>query len=553
LSEDSLKEIIKQEYKKCATDPVYFMKKYCYIQHRDRGRILFALFKFQEKVLKEFAAHRYNIILKSRQLGISTLTAAFALHLMLFNSDKNIIVIATTQDVAKNLVDIVRFMYDNLPSWLRIEATELNKLNIKLINGSQIKAKSSAGDSARSEASSLLIVDEAAFIEDIERIWGSAQQTLATGGRAIILSTPNGVGNWYHEMWVNAKAKKNGFNTIQLHWSMHPERDQVWRDRQTEQLGIRLAAQECDANFNSSGKTVVSLDVLDWYEKTYSIEPKEIRRNDLWIWQYPTPGRQYILCADVARGDAANNSAFHVLDLESLEQVAEYNGQIDTNAYGDLMVSVATEYNDAILVIENDGVGWAPIQKVIDRGYRNLFYTTADMKYVDPEHQFTNKLYSKEKKAVAGFTTGPRTRPLIITKLETYFSAKEPNERPIIRSVRLINELRTFVWGPNNKAQASSEKYQDDLCLALAIGLWVRDTALQLNLKNIELNKAILGAITTNKPIEMQNVGLASMHTPPGVMLASGNPLSAWNMILPTGEVEDLNQWLSPESRKKPE
>ena len=546
MSEETLKDIIKQEYKKCAADPIYFMRKYCYIQHRERGRILFALYKFQEKVLAKFDENTYNIILKSRQLGISTLTAGYALHLMLFNSDKNIIVLATTQDVAKNLVDIVRFMYDNLPSWLKIEATELNKLNIKLVNGSQIKAKSSAATSGRSEAASLLIVDEAAFIEDIESIWGASQQTLATGGRAIILSTPNGVGNWFHKMWVDAKARKNGYNTIQLHWSMHPERDQSWRDRQTEQLGVRMAAQECDANFNSSGKTVVSLDILDWYEKTYQKDPIEVRRGDLWIFEYPSPTSQYIVCADVARGDAENNSAFHVLDLESLEQVAEYNGQIDTNAYGDLLISIATEYNDAMLVIENDGVGWAPIQRVIDRGYRNLFYTTIDMKYLDPEHQFTNKLYSKEKKAVAGFTTGPRTRPLIITKIETYFGTEKISERPIIRSIRLINELRTFIW-TGNKAEAA-KGYQDDLCLALAIGLWVRDTALQLNLRNIELNKAMMGAMTVSKPFASS--ATSSMNIPPGMIMTGGDPVAAWQMTLPGGEIEDLTEWLAPESRK---
>jgi hypothetical protein len=233
--------------------------------------------------------------------------------------------------------------------------------------------------------------------------------------------------------------------------------------------------------------------------------------------------------------------------LESLEQVAEYNGLIDTNDYGDLMVSIATEYNDAILVIENDGVGWAPIQRVIERGYRNLFYTTADMKYLDPEHQFTNKLYSREKKAVAGFTTGPRTRPLIITKLETYFGTKIETERPIIRSTRLVNELRTFIWA-GNKAEAA-QGYKDDLCMALAIGLWVRDTALQLNLRNVELNKAILGAITSTRTV---NSFTSSMNTPPGIMTIGGNPSAAWQMTLPTGEVEDLNEWLDPQVRRRP-
>lgn len=184
----NLKTIIADEYKRCAKDPIYFFKKYVYIQHPTLGKIKFNLYKFQEMVLKELFDYDYNIILKSRQLGISTVSAAIALHLMIFNKDKNVLVIATKQEVAKNMVSKVRYAYDNLPSWLKEGYIENNKLNLKLKNGSQIKATSSSGDAGRSEAVSMLVVDEAAFIPEIEEIWGSAQQTLATGGRAIVLS-----------------------------------------------------------------------------------------------------------------------------------------------------------------------------------------------------------------------------------------------------------------------------------------------------------------------------------------------------------------------------
>jgi len=100
----NLKQIIAEEYKRCAKDPVYFFKKYVYIKHPQLGKIKFNLYKFQEKVLNELFEHDYTIILKSRQLGISTLTAAMALHLMIFNRDKNILVIATKQSVAKEMV-----------------------------------------------------------------------------------------------------------------------------------------------------------------------------------------------------------------------------------------------------------------------------------------------------------------------------------------------------------------------------------------------------------------------------------------------------------------
>jgi phage FluMu gp28-like protein len=103
------------------------------------------------------------------------------------------------------MVTKVKFMYENLPSWLKITSEENNKLTLRLINGSQIKATSASSDAGRSEAVSLLLIDEAAFIENIGEIWASAQQTLATGGGCIALSTPYGTGNWFHQTWVRAE------------------------------------------------------------------------------------------------------------------------------------------------------------------------------------------------------------------------------------------------------------------------------------------------------------------------------------------------------------
>ena len=99
-----LKQAIKQNYVKCAKDPSYFINQYCTIQHPQRGKIKFKLYPFQYDVLNEYQNNDYNVILKSRQLGISTLSAAYSLWMMLFQNDKNILVIATTKDTAKNLI-----------------------------------------------------------------------------------------------------------------------------------------------------------------------------------------------------------------------------------------------------------------------------------------------------------------------------------------------------------------------------------------------------------------------------------------------------------------
>lgn len=252
-----IKDAIKQELGKCIQDPIYFIKKYCYIQHPQRGRIKFELYPFQEDCLKQFVMYDKNIVLKSRQLGLSTLIAAYSLWMCLFFKDKNILVVATKQDVAKNLITKVRTMYSNLPSWMRkgmFDSEENNVLSVKFRTGSGIKAVSSASDAGRSESLSLLVADEMAFIQKVDDLWTSVQPTLSTGGKAILLSTPNGIGNLYHKIWVGAEQGINGFNPIKLKWTVHPERDQAWRDAQTAELGADKASQEC-----LGGNTIVTI------------------------------------------------------------------------------------------------------------------------------------------------------------------------------------------------------------------------------------------------------------------------------------------------------
>lgn len=154
------KKLIKQEYVKCASDPIYFFRKYMYISHPTKGRVKFDLYRFQELAFKELVDNDYNIILKARQMGISTLVAGYSLWLMLFHKDKNVLVIATKQDVAKNLVTKVRYAHENLPKWLQNKTIEDNKLSLRFGNGSTIKAVASSPDAGRSESLSLLILDE---------------------------------------------------------------------------------------------------------------------------------------------------------------------------------------------------------------------------------------------------------------------------------------------------------------------------------------------------------------------------------------------------------
>ena len=491
MAQPNVKQIIQQEYIKCARDPIYFMKKYCMIQHPTRGRIKFNLYPFQEGVLKLLNKHERNIILKSRQLGISTLSAGMALWQMIFQKDTNVLVIATKQDTAKNLVTKVKFMYENLPSWLKLGFEENNKLALRLKNGSQVKAVSATSDAGRSEAISLLIIDEAAFIEQnrIEEIWGASQQTLSTGGKAIVLSTPNGTGNFFHKMWVKGEEGLNGFNCIRLPWTVHPERNQAWRDQQEDELGLRMASQECDCDFTTSGNTVFAPELMSYYEQTTIIDPLERRGIDgsFHVWEYPDYSRKYLVVADVARGDSKDYSAFHIIDIEECKQIGEFKAQIGTKEFGHMLVTVATEYNNALLVIENANIGWNTIQVVIDRGYKNLYYSPKGDAATNAD-AFLARGYdiTDTTKMVPGFTMSMKSRPLVIGKLDAYLRDKSI----IIQGKRTLEEMRTFIW-KHGRAEAQGG-YNDDLVMSLATACYVRDTALKFAQQGIDITHAAL-------------------------------------------------------------
>jgi hypothetical protein len=493
VSQD-IKQIIREEYLKCAQDPAHFMRKYCHIQHPTRGRIIFNLYPFQEKVLHLWRDNPYDIILKSRQLGISTLVAGYSLWLMIFQKDKNILCIATKQETAKNMVTKVKFMFENLPSWLKIGAEENNKLTLRLSNGSQIKAVSAASDAGRSEAVSLLIIDEAAFIDGIGEIWASAQQTLATGGGAIVLSTPYGTGNWFHQTWVKAEANENQFLPIRLPWYVHPERDETWRKRQDDLLGDpRLAAQECDCDFNTSGDVVFYPEQIEFISQTYVKDPLERRGIDhnLWIWEPADYTRSYMVIADVARGDGKDFSAFHIIDTETNTQIGEYKGQISPKEFGYLLCAIATEYNEALLVVENANIGWSTIEAIQERGYRNLYHSPKS-ETLNAE-SYLDK-YEDPSKMTPGFTMSLKTRPLVINKFREYVGDKSV----IIQSKRLVEEMKVFIW-KNGRAEAQSG-YNDDLVMSFGIAMYVRDTALKFKTQGMDLTRAMLNNIGVSRP-----------------------------------------------------
>ncbi len=401
----------------------------------------------------------------------------------MFHKEKNILVIATKFATAANLVKKVKAITNNLPEFMKIAKISIdNRTSFELSNGSQIKASSTSGDAGRSEALSLLVIDEAAHVGGLEELWTAMYPTLSTGGRCIALSTPNGVGNWFHKTYVDAVAQENDFHPINLPWDVHPDRDLEWFENETKNMSRRQIAQELECSFNASGETVISADDLEWIhnQQTEPLYRTGYDRN-LWIWEKYQDGGSYLLVADVARGDGADSSVFHVLNVSTMEVAAEYKGKPSLDLFSQILNDAGREYGDCLLVVENNGIGISVLEKLRDLQYPNLYYS------VKGTHQFIESAVGEHShNAVMGFTTSTKTRPLIVAKLEEYIR----NRLITTHSSRLFHEFKSFIW-KNGRAQAQRTAH-DDLVMSLAICCWVRDTALAVNQVENEYKKAMI-------------------------------------------------------------
>ena len=480
--DEVLKELVK-----CGKNPAYFINNYAKISHPLKGLIPFKMYPFQEQLVHDFNDHRFNIILKARQLGISTISAAYISWLMMFHRDKNVLVIATKFGTAANLVKKVKSIHRNLPDWMRIAKISIdNRTSFELSNGSQIKASSTSSDAGRSEALSLLVIDEAAHVDGLDELWTGLYPTLSTGGRCIALSTPNGVGNWFHQTYVDAEEDRNDFFQTRLPWDIHPDRDSAWFEKETKNMSRTQIAQELECNFNMSGETVFHPEDMERL-KADICEPKYRTGFDrnFWIWEEFQEGFTYMVSADVARGDGKDYSTFHIFKIETMEIVGEYQGKVTPDMFARMLLDVGKQYGNCMVVVENNTVGWTVLDKLQEAAYPNLFYSyKSTHEYVDPV------IAETKNNTVMGFSMTSKTRPLVVAKLEEFVR----NKLVTVYSKRLLNEMETFIWH-NGKPQAM-KKYNDDLIMAFAIGCWVKDTVYTTNQRSSDYNKAFLSTMT---------------------------------------------------------
>lgn len=496
---------VRDEIIRCGRDPVYFINRYVKIRHPVRGLIPFHTFPYQDNALRSFIGPRFNIVLKPRQTGYTEIVAAFVAWLLLFHREQSIMVISTKSETAKNVVKRVKTAIKNVPKWLLLsDVISDNKLSVEMGNGSWVKSVSRSQDAGRSEALSLLIIDEAAHVENLDEIWTGLKPTVSAGGRIIMLSTPNGVGNTFHKLYAEALAGTNGFNAIRTDWWEHPEHisdletgpdgayTSSWFRKEIKGLSDRQISQEYLCEFLSSGDTFFSAEVMalvngDVMQSLFvdnnflGGEPVD----GLEVYALPSSGTRYIIGADTATGDGHDNSALHVFDVDLMQQVAEYNGKLKPDKFGDLAFAIGMKYNKALMVPENNAVGIAFIQQLRHLQYPNLFYSR---KGVVGEGQQCPTAYPPSNQYVAGVTTLGNNRSLMLNKLESLL--REQKVR--FHSQRFQFEMQTFVWH-NGRAEARSGKC-DDLVMAAAFLIWAREILYGNQYNTAEFYKALIGS-----------------------------------------------------------
>lgn len=451
------------EVVKCRNSPEYFLNTYGYVSGF-LGKIPFRLFKYQSITLSLFLKYPFNIILKSRQLGISWLVAGYALWLCLFFSYRNVLMISIKDETAKELLRKVRYLYDNLPDFLKAELVTSNKSKMEFWNGSVIKSVPTSEEAGRSEALSLLIIDEAAYVRWIDKIWAAAYPTLSTGGAAILLSTPNGLGNFYADQWAKALEGKSLFNPIRLHYWYRPDYTPAWFERQRANMYPFQLAQEILGDFIGSGNLVCDVTALRALQDLCSsLTPVEILYQEasgedncgLYIFDRPEANKGYIMGIDFAEGGRGDFQALQVIEAQSGLQVAEYRSALPLRQFNDKIFEIGEMYNYALAAPEVVGAGSPIIMYLQDRNYPTIY-----------EHR---DLANREKIIRLGFPTNSQTRPILIDEIETEVREGVSG----IRGIRTVNELMTFAWSKKGKAEAQPGK-KDDLIMAKGITSYVR-------------------------------------------------------------------------------
>lgn len=442
----------------------YFCSTYWFIRHPERGRILFEMREAQTETVYAWIANRNSIVLKARQIGFSTLAAAFAFWEVFFWPDRFEVMLSRTEREAAKLLQKSKYGYKMLPDWMRQRGPALvsdNQLKMVFSNESALESLPSGNDPARGESVYRVFIDEMAFLPNSEEAWASIEPIADVGGRIVCLSTAKGEGNIFHRLWVGSQNGTNDFKGIFFPWSAG-DRNQAWYEVKKAQLPDWQLAQEYpsdpDEAFIRSGRPVFDLEVLR------AIEVKEPDRGHLYdgefrhdggplsVWQFPQLGEVYCIGADVAEGlGHGDYSVAQVINASTEEVVAVWHGHIDPDLFGsDVLCELGDWYNGCLIGVENNNHGLTTLKALQRTGYRNIYR----------QRRLANR--SPQATEILGWRTTAASKPLAIDELSKSLRDGEL----LLFDERTIAELRTFVREDNGKMHGSPH---DDRVMALAI------------------------------------------------------------------------------------
>ncbi len=388
---------IELEWRKCASDVFYFLENYWKISV-PMDSISLKLREPQREAIELWETGVNTLSLKARQIGWSTISAAYVFWKVFFHSDLHAVTLSRTEVKAKDLLAMSKYGYNRLPQWL-VERGPQPIQNVQLIlafdNGSKIEAMPSKTDAARGTTAALIIADEWAFFADPANAWASISPAADVGGQIIGISTANGLGNWFHKFWLAAEAGQNSFTPLFFPWWAVPERDEAWYQRQILELEPWQLRQEFPATaeeaFIASGNPVYDRDML--MEKVKVTDPlytgrlgrdpyrsitfiQETSHHSLRVWAMPEPGETYVIGGDVASGAPDGDfSTAVVINARSQAVVAVFRLRCTPEDYAEAIFMLGEWYNWALLGPERNTHGLTVVRLLSwDLDYPNLYF-----------------------------------------------------------------------------------------------------------------------------------------------------------------------------------
>lgn len=460
FSEENVKEFIR-----CKKDPVYFARNYIKIVSLDEGVIPFKMYKFQEKLIKRFHKHRFNICKMPRQTGKSTTCISYLLHYILFNDNVNIAILANKAQTAKDLLGRLQLAYEHLPKWMQHGVKIWNKASLELDNGSKILAASTSASAVRGGSYNIIFLDEFAFIPNqiADDFFSSVYPTITSGQntKVIMVSTPKGM-NAFYKFWTDAEKGRNEYVPTEVHWSEVPGRDQKWREQTIANTSKEQFQQEFECDFLGSSDTLINGSKL----KTLIYEHSIKSNNGLDVYEDPGKDNDYLITVDVSRGTEKDYHAFIIFDVSTIPYriVAKYkNNELKPMLYPDVIYKAAATYNNAYVLIEINDIGEQIAKELhFDLEYDNLLMCSMRGR----AGQMVGQGFSGRKSQL-GIKMSKQVKRIGCSNLKSIIE----DDKLIVNDYDIISELTTFI--SKNQSFEAEEGCNDDLAMCLVIFSWL--------------------------------------------------------------------------------